>query len=84
MQFAVACLGEGRMRFVGLQVQVTAQLRAAAHTARFAQQFPAAEQVRVQRQAQEAGGLVPGIGVLQVSVHGPDCKGRRQQRRVHG
>ncbi|RAX27214.1 hypothetical protein DQE80_17705, partial [Enterococcus sp. HPCN18] len=37
------------------------------------QQFPAAEQIRLQAQAQEARCLRTGVGMLQVDVHGADC-----------
>lgn len=75
MQFGIAGLLEGMTGFVGLQEQLAPQLRAVADAAALAQQLPAAEQVRLQAQAQEARCLRTGVGMLQVDVHGPIVAG---------
>jgi len=75
MQFGIAGFVVGVAGFVGRQVQLAPQLRAGADAAGFTQQFPAAEQVRDQGQAQEARCLGTVGGLLQVDVHGTDCSG---------
>ena len=75
MQFGIAGLLEGVAGFVSVQEQLAPQLRAAADATALAQQLPAAEQVRLQAQAQEAWCLRTGVGMLQVDVHGPIVAG---------